>query len=144
MKLIKLNKVYPAQYYKVQSVIAKLIKLNTVYQVKWSLSSLIKFIKLNKNLSSAIKLPSRIKLTSVYKVESALPSLSNCIKLILTLKWFMFENMCNFLALLRFYEIHSDHLDANMIHSSKTNGNPCMKMPSFIKTMKIQYVLKGN
>ena len=45
--------------------------------------------------------------------------------------------------ILRFYEIHSDHLDANMIHSSKSNGNPCMKMTCFIKTMKIHYVLKG-
>ena len=44
---------------------------------------------------------------------------------------------------MRFYEIHSDHLDVNMIHSSKSNGNPCMKMTVFIKTMKIHYVLKG-
>ena len=55
----------------------------------------------------------------------------------------MFENMCNFLALLRFYEIHSDHLDANMIPFSKINGDPCMKMTVFIKTMKMQYVLQG-
>ena len=44
---------------------------------------------------------------------------------------------------MRFYESHSDHLDANMIHSLKTNGNPCIKMTMIIKTMKIHCVLKG-
>ena len=29
--------------------------------------------------------------------------------------------------ILRFYYMHSDHLDVNMIRSAKINENPCMK-----------------
>ena len=41
-----------------------------------------------------------------------------------------------------FSQKHSDHLDANMIRSSKINENPCMKTTLFEKTMKIHYVLR--